>query len=183
METIVDVKADLDIVSFARKTYATYNMGRQKWLKQSFSNRRFYQGDHYGYASFLMSTPNPTFVNKYLRKVELAAMLIETKRNMIMQANPTPMVSQKLDAKDLPHAKWIATATQNILDDIWQAEDLQFKLETLIMNGLVDNVGFLEVYTDKDGIHVGNRDFYDILIPVNILKCPMHLLLANDSRE
>jgi hypothetical protein len=167
-ETILDLQTDEQKIAWAKTTYANYNLGRAGKLKQSMAARRFYEGDHAGYANFLMSTPNPTFVNKYGRRVPYAETLIENKRTMIMQSHPRPTISRKLNAQNLKHAEVISMSTQEILDQIWATEDVDQLLNDFVMDAMIDGLGFLQLYTDRDGIHVTHKQFDSILCPVDI---------------
>jgi hypothetical protein len=168
--TILDLQTDIQKIAWAKTTYANYNLGRAGKLKQSMAARRFYEGDHAGYANFLMSTPNPTFVNKYGRRVPYAETLIENKRTMIMQSHPRPSISKKINAKNIKHAELISLVTQEILDDIWESENIDDLLNDFTMDALIDGLAFLQLYTDRDGIHVTHKQFDSVLCPVDIMN-------------
>lgn len=168
VETILDLTTDDEKIGWAKKQYADINMGRVGKLKQSLSARSYYMGSHTGYADFLMSAPNPTFVNKYTRRVPYAETLIENKRTVVMQSHPRPSISRKMNAKYIEHADLISVVTQNIFDDIWKSEDMDWKLNMLVLDALIDGVSYLQLSTDERGIHISPKKFEEIMVPVDI---------------
>lgn len=167
---ILELLTDDQKIGWAKRSYANLNLGRSGKLKQSMAARRFYEGDHAGYANFLMSAPNPTFVNKYGRRVPYPETLIENKRTMILQSHPHPTIGKKLNAKNIKNAEVISLVTQRLLDDIWDAEELDSLLEDFVLDALIDGLSFLQLYTDYDGIHVTAKKFEEVLLPMNIFE-------------
>lgn len=177
MNNITELDSDDKLISFAETLYEAVGRSRFKWVRQGFENNRFYNGDHYGYNKYGVTSINGfPLPNKYGRVVQWSTAITDAKMNMVLEQDPIPVVSKKLDEKDLVKASRDAQSIERKLSKFFDDEQLNIKRSMVVHDALLQRTAYFELYTDSTGLHIGTLPFYNVLLPpetIWIKKAPI----------
>ncbi len=168
MEGIADLTQEDDITRVISTLYASTQRARATDIRQAKSGMEFYRGNHYGYMQLFGSgvmTSSQQFSNLYRRKVLLASVLIEAKRNMILAADPKIIIAPTVDPSNPPQAKKIALVTEALLEKVFSKEDFDTKKGSAILSGLIEHTSYFSLWHDLLGIHIDVLRFEDVIVP------------------
>lgn len=162
--SIIDLNNE-ELKSFSHDTFKKYTKPRFKWVIEVNKWHEFYKGNHFNYNQNFYN--RPVNVGSISRVVNYSAVLIENKRNQILQNEPVPVVKRNLSVDNGQDAEDVAITYERLIEDVFEDNGLPILSDDMVLNGCIDNTAFMQVNTtnaNKSGIRMDMLDWYDVIM-------------------